>query len=109
MNRATVEEVWAELQKGAITEADLRDPTCHLDGLCDYGSQRVYVNPKPSVVETLLHELIHRRHKRWGEKRVDYEAKRLLSMMSHAEVARWYRRYQIVARKRKRPRIIEAE
>lgn len=109
MTRATLEEVWDEMGKGAITEAALHDATNHLDGLCDYGSQRVYVNPKPSTVETLLHELIHRRWPRWGERRVDYEAKRLLSMMSHAEVAKWYRRYQIVARKRKSPRVVEDE
>lgn len=109
MIRATLEEVWEELQKGSITEADLRDPTCHLDGLCDYNTQRVYVNPQPSVVETLLHELIHRRHRRWSERRVDFEAKRLLSMMTHAEVAKWYRKYQAVARKRKSPRVITGE
>ena len=107
--RATLEEVWAELQKGAITEAALHDPLMHVDGLCDYGSQRVYVNPKPSLVETLLHELIHRRWPRWGEKRVDTEAKRLLCEMSNAEVAKWYRAFQRTARKRKSPRVIEAE
>ena len=107
MKHVTVDELHEELQRGQITEADLRDPAMHLDGFCDYGSDRVYVNPKPSVVETLLHELIHRRHKRWGEPRVDREAKRLLSQMSHADVARWYRRYQAIARKRQRPMRIE--
>lgn len=100
---AMLDDLWLEMQRGRITEADLRDPGFHLDGLCDHGTDRVYVNPKPSVVETLLHELIHRKFKRWGERRVDREAKRLLGGMSSTDIARWYRQYQAAARKRKRP------
>lgn len=103
----TIEDLVEEFDRGSITEADLRDPLMHLDGFCDFASNRVYVNPKPAVVETLLHELIHRRHKRWSEARVDREAKRLLCQMTHADVARWYRKYQAVARKRQRPMKIE--
>lgn len=105
--RASLEEVWEEFTKGSITEASLRDPLMHLDGLCDHGTGRVYVNPQPSIVETLLHELIHRRWPRWGERRVDAEAKRLLCGMSDAEVSKWYRAFQRTARKRKTPMMIE--
>ena len=108
MKRATIDEIRDEFAKGAITEADLRERGWHLDGFYN-GSGHVFVNPRPSIVETLLHELIHRRWPSWREKRVDSEAKRLLSEMNHAEVAQWYQAYQKAARKRKTPRKIEDE
>lgn len=106
MTHVTLADLADELTKGNITEADLRDPTHHLDGFCDYGSRRVYVNPRPSVVETLCHELIHRRFPRWGERRVDAEAKRILAHMTPAEVDQWYRAYQVIKRTRKRPKAV---
>ena len=101
MKRVTLEELHDEFQRGGIAEANLRGNPDHLHGLCDWNTGRVYVNPRPGIVETLLHELIHRRHPRWGEKRVDGEARRLLSKMSDAAVAYWYRKYKAAARKRK--------
>ena len=107
VTHATIEDVRAEFDRGNVSEADLRDPAFHLDGYCDYGTQKVYVNPKPSVVLTLLHELIHRRWPAWSERRVVRESERLLSNMSHAEVRAWYSRYQRVVRRHKRPKRIE--
>jgi len=106
MKRVTLAELVEELAKGNITEADLRDPTHHLDGFCDYSSRRVYVNPRPGVVETLVHELIHRRYPRWSERRVDREAKGILGHMTPAEVDQWYRAYQEIKRTRKRPKAV---
>ncbi len=107
MIRATLADMQQELEKGRITEGDLRDPHFHLDGYFDGGSQRVYVNPRPSVVETVIHELIHRRWPTWSEARVDKEAKRLVATMSPKQVATFYTRYQTLARKRKRPKTVE--
>ncbi len=107
IRRATMTEIRDELEKGRITESDLRDPHFHLDGYFDGGSQRVYVNPRPSVVETICHELIHRRWPKWTETRVDQEAKRLVARMTPAEVATFYARYQVLARKRKTPKQLE--
>ena len=91
----------AELHKGNIHEADLRDPKWHLDGLCD--GTKVYVNPAPAVVETLLHELLHRAKPRWGERRVLKESRRLLNYLTEREVRAWYRKFQVLAIRRKRP------
>jgi hypothetical protein len=90
-----------EMKRGHVHEADLRDPKFHLDGLCD--GNKVYVNPAPGVVEALLHELCHRRFPRWSEKRVLAESRRLLCHLSERELRGWYREYQQVAVKRKRP------
>lgn len=107
MSRATLQDVRDEFARGAITEADLRHETIFLDGYCDYGSKRVYVDPRPAVVETLIHELIHRRWPRWGEKRVHDEARRLLRLMTDAERAQWYRQYQEIKRTRKSIKRVE--
>lgn len=99
----------AELDRGHVTEVELVNPLEHIDGLCDHGSQRIYVNPKPAVVETLLHELLHRRWPGWSERRVDREAKRLFCGLTTREVNAWYRRYQAIARKRRTPKRVEDE
>lgn len=99
-------ELTSEMERGNIAEAALHDPSFHLDGFCDYASHRVYVNPRPAVVETLLHELTHRRWPHWSERRVLRESRRVLSTMSHADVDRWYRAYQLAARRHKHPKRI---
>lgn len=93
--------LWDELKRGNIHEADVRDKAFHIDGLCD--GRKVYVNPAPSVVESLLHELAHRRFPAWNEQRVLAESRRLLGKLTEVEVRRWYRTFQTVAKKRKTP------
>lgn len=90
-----------EMKRGGVHEADIRDPAWHLDGLCE--GEKVYVNPAPGVVEVLLHELCHRRFKKWGERRVLSETRRLVGYLSERELREWYRQYQRVAVKRKTP------
>lgn len=108
--RVTLEELWEDLLgTGKVTEARLHDPAMHLDGFCNYASGRITVNPEPAVVETLLHELIHRKCPQWAERRVDREAKRLLRTMSHTSVSKWYRRYSAIVRRRKSPVRVEPE
>jgi hypothetical protein len=103
-------ELEAEFKRGNIAEADLRDPAFHLDGFCDHGTKRVYVNPRPAVIETLIHELTHRRWPAWSERRVLRESRRVLAKMSDAEVADWYRKYQRAVKRHRRPkRITEDE
>lgn len=99
--------LWEELKRGGIHEADLRDDKYHLDGLCD--GRKVYVNPAPSIVESLLHELLHRRHPTWGERRVLAESRRVLAKMTEREVRKWYRAFQNNAVRRKTPMRLEDE
>src|SRR3990167_7341514 len=97
MTTACLDDLWDELQRGRIYECSLRDPKWHLDGLRE--GEHVYIAPRLSILETVLHELLHRRKPRWGERRVDREAKRLLGTMDQQQLARWWRAYQRIKRK----------
>ena len=89
---ALLKELRHECAKGHIVEAKLVDPSQHLHGLSD--GTRVYVDPRPSIVETLLHELLHRRYPKWSERRVDRQARALLSSLTTRQLNGRYRRYQ---------------
>lgn len=92
-----LDDLWDELQRGRVYECSLRDPKWHLDGLREGDS--VFIDPRPSILEAVLHELLHRRKPRWGERRVTSEARRLLSKMTDAQMATWWKAYQRVKRK----------
>lgn len=92
-----LDDLWDELQRGKVYECSLRDPRWHLDGFKD--GECVYIDPRPAVLETLLHELTHRRHPRWGERRVTTEARRMVGRMTEQDKARWWRAYQRIKRK----------
>jgi hypothetical protein len=94
MYAALLKELRHELRKGGIHEAPLKAKGWHLDGLCDHGKGAVYIDPAPNVVETVLHEVLHRRYPRWGEKRVDRTARKLLRSMNSRQVRWWYRQFQ---------------
>jgi hypothetical protein len=100
-----LEELREEFTRGRIIEARLDDPVLHLDGLKD--GESVIVDPAPSIVETLLHELLHRRYPSWCERRVDSEAKRALQGMTQAQLTGWYKRYQRAKRVARRPVHVE--
>ena len=98
---ALLGELVQEFRRGGIVEAPIEAPGEHVDGLCE--GQRIFVNPAPQTVETLLHELLHRRYPRWGEKRVDKTTKRLVYYMDANSIQTWHRRFKRAARKRSRP------
>ena len=89
-----LKELRAELKKADIIEAPLRGKGWHIDGLCDPNTGKVYVDPAPTIAEILLHELLHRRFPRWGEKRVDKTASRLLRSMNSRQAAWWARQFK---------------
>jgi hypothetical protein len=63
---------------------------CHgeyLDGV-------VTVNPAPSVVETLVHELLHHVRPAWSERAVRARTTRLIREMSHRDVQAVYAEYR---------------
>lgn len=83
----------AELRAGRVIEAPaLFSRTQHMAGAC--GDEHIYVKPSTAVVWILVHEMIHRRHPRWGEKRVRLETDRALKHMHTSDARRWYRAYQ---------------
>lgn len=98
----TLDDLLEELARGQVYECSLRDPKFRLDGLQD--GERIYIDPRPSIVHTLIHELLHRYRRNWSERRVTREADRLASTMSDADLALWWSRYQ---RTKKRSRPVE--
>lgn len=97
MSAPDLDDLMDELNRGKVYECTLRDPSWRLDGL-QHG-QAIYIDPRPAILETLVHELLHRRKPRWSERRVSQEARTLLSKMGDTELALWWRRYNAIKRK----------
>ena len=98
VTRPTLADVWDELQRGRVYECSLSDKRWHLDGLKD--GQDVFIDVRPSILETLLHELLHRLKPRWGERRVTLEARHLLSHMSESQMRSWWTAYRRIRKRR---------
>ena len=94
MLAVTLEDLMNEMDRGKVYEATLRDPLWHLDGLQQ--GDCVYIDPRPNIILTLLHELIHRRYPRMGEKAVDRVSRKLVCKMSEADLTRWWKAYNRV-------------
>lgn len=95
-----------ELNRGKVYECSLRDPKWHLDGFQQ--GECVYIDPRPAVLESVLHELIHRRKPRLGERTVTRLARRLVGGMDDQAKAQWWRSYNRIKR-RGRPVHVEGE
>lgn len=99
-----------ELRKGRIFEAPIVGSDDHVEGLCNWESGEITVNPSPNVVDTLIHELLHRRYPTWSEDRVRYETWRVMRTLDNKAIAQWYRKYQrLVTRKTKPVKLRSAE
>ena len=91
-------ELTDEFKRGRITEAPIVSEGSHVSGICE--GQRIVINPAPEVVDTLLHELLHRRYPAWSEARVRKTTARMLFYMDTRTVRTWYRRYNRAKRTR---------
>lgn len=91
-----LDDVWDELQRGRIYEVSLRSEKWQLDGL--QVGEHVYIDPRPAILESVIHELLHRRKPRWRERRVALEARRLVASMDEATKQRWWRAYRRIKR-----------
>jgi IS5 family transposase len=94
---AMLDDLWDELQRGKVYECSLRADRMILDGLQD--GEYIYVDPRPAVLETLVHELLHRRKPRLSERTVGIRARNLVVKMDDTTKARWWRAYQRIKRK----------
>lgn len=70
-----LDDLYDELQRGKVYECSLRDPKWHLDGLSE--GKCVYIDPRPAILETLVHELLHRLKPTWSEMAVRRHTSRL--------------------------------
>ena len=91
----TVADVFAELARGKIVEVAITHPSERVSGFCDQGTGVIAVNKYPiDLADTLVHELLHRLHTRWGERRIARETKYVLRRMTDEDVAHLCRAYR---------------
>jgi hypothetical protein len=100
-----LDDLWDELQRGQIYECSLRSKTWQMDGLQE--GQNIYIDPRPAILETLLHELLHRRKPRWGERRVAREARRLSVAMDESTKQHWWRGYRRIKKPSKPVEVVD--
>lgn len=86
-----------ELRRGRVYECSLPDPEWQLDGLQD--GENIYIDPRPAILEILIHELLHRRKPKLSERTVTRTARLLVAKMDEPTKARWWRAYGRIKRK----------
>lgn len=112
-NEILRDEVWTALGEERVVEAYINGDAVNerIHGLADTEGQnvKVTVNPAPMTVDTVIHELIHLRRPRWGEKRVVKETRRIMRTLDDRQIRRWWRKYERVKSVRTRPVDYEEE
>lgn len=84
--------VWAELGAGQIREDYIIDPKEFVYGLCE--GRRITINPVLSLVETTIHELLHRLYPAWSERYVRNRTTYLMRRMTDQEIQTFYDEYR---------------
>lgn len=93
--------IWAELGRGRVEERRLVHTKGReiLDGFMN--GSTVIVNPMPATLDTLIHELFHRRFPKWSESYVRARTTELMRGMTDAQQLQLWKAYQAqVKRKR---------
>jgi hypothetical protein len=103
-DHALLDDLEDELRRGRIYECSLRSSRWQHDGLQD--GENIYIDPRPAILETVLHELIHRRRPRLNERTVTILARNLAVKMDEPMKAKWWAAYNRV-KKRRRPVVVD--
>lgn len=84
-------EVVAAIGAGRIELGPIHseDPSEFIHGLA-WPDGTVRINLAPSVVQTVVHELLHRMRPTWTERAVRAKTTRLIKQLSDAEIDRLY-------------------
>jgi hypothetical protein len=93
--------VWAELGAGRIREGWISDPGAFVAGQCE-ATGHITINPMIDVVDTLLHEILHRLYPAWSEAYVKRTTTYLLRRMTDGEIQTFYAEYERRVRRKKR-------
>lgn len=99
-----IDGIWDELHRGKIWECSLRDPHWHLDGLAE--GEDVFLDIRSSILLTLIHELLHRRHPRLAERSVERISRQLFCKLTEPDKRKWWNAYRRI-RKARRPKELE--
>lgn len=92
--------VWAELGAGRIREGWLSEKHAFVAGVCEDG--RITVNPMIDVVDTTIHEILHRLNPQWSERYVRRTTSYLLRRMTDEEIQTFYSEYERRVRHKRR-------
>jgi hypothetical protein len=85
--------VLAELGAGRIHEAFIpSEKNFFVDGETE--GLAITVNPVPDVVDTVIHELLHRLYPQWSERYIKNRTSYLMKRMTDEEVQLFYEEYQ---------------
>lgn len=90
--------VYEEMDKGRIEERPLVEHVPHrraIRGFCGVKGG-VTVNPIPDILDTLIHELFHRRYPHWSERYVKQQTTILLRSLSPEEQQALYDHYMTI-------------
>lgn len=104
-----IEALTEEFARGKIFEARLNSvgKRAHLYGIYDPDRDEIVIDPRRAIVETLIHELLHRRFPHWSERRVRQTERRIMAEMALEDVWTWYRRYRRSAKKSRRVDVLD--
>ena len=91
-NKALFFRLVAELGAAPITEAFIKSKTETIDGLCEGGS--ITIAPHNHIVDTVIHELLHRVFPMRSERSIRRTTSLLLKQLTDDEVQYFYDEYQ---------------
>lgn len=101
-------EVVAGLGAGGIESRRIDDedePAAVTYGACE-GDGTITIDEPAHIVETLIHELVHRHRKSWSERKVRQAEQRLFARLTRADIETLYGIYLGVVRNRKTPKVL---
>jgi hypothetical protein len=96
---ALLVRVLMELANGKVDERWISDKRSFVSGLCE--GKRITVNPMVDVVDTLLHEALHRMQPEWSESYVRNRTTWLMRRCSDEQIQALYESYQKIKKPRK--------
>ena len=97
--KTLLDDLDQEMAKGHVYEASLRSDTEVVHGLQE--GFDVFVDPRPAILETLWHELLHRRWPKKSEKAVTSLARSLIAQVDESTKIKCFKRYQREKQKRR--------
>jgi hypothetical protein len=100
VGRALFEQVLSALAEGRISETYIQAPDRLIEGMT-LDSGHITINPVHAIVDTVIHELLHRLHPEWSEGYVRRTTTLLRNQMTDTDVQAFYRAYRRVVRPRK--------
>ena len=84
-------ELIAAIGAGRILFGPIHNKKQYVYGFCDEGNDNaIRINPACHIVDTVLHECLHRMRPTWKERSVLRKTKQLMGQLDDAEIDRLY-------------------